>query len=261
MSVVVVSAEYAIINCSWPCPDTSHGCIVTSQEAYCGERLENSWIIHSPQKAPYYTGASVSVNLQPCQLAPFPPLLPAAAAAAAGKQLIEWPMDNPKRPYDIYLGNCGHGFYCSSISLNLDKPVCRHRYKINERCESSNQCMTSFCSHNGTCQALINSQQLVKQQQEDEGNDNKRKMVEILASVFGIVGGFAVIGISLFLYRKYKLNYDNNDKIEEENIIQHNSSILPLQQQFASDFEHDEISSQFINQTQPFDIPPPSYKP
>ncbi|GAA5801292.1 hypothetical protein EDC94DRAFT_106659 [Helicostylum pulchrum] len=269
---ITFASEYALINCSWPCPNISHGCIVSPQEAHCGQRRGNSWIINTPQKAPYYTGAYISVHLQPCQPAPTPYLPPATLVdnrTEPGQSIILWPIDNIRRPHDIYLGNCGHGYYCSSAGSDSLYPVCRHRVKETSSCESSNQCTTSFC-HEHTCQLNIDGNITEKNERWNRTHDHKDRTAQILASVFGIVGGIVMLGIAFIVYRKHK------SKKKEETAVYYNTqnnSGLPLQQeQFASDFQHDITQSQLHDMAQSqlhvlerhnsvYSKPPPSYKP
>ncbi|KAI8054788.1 hypothetical protein BDF21DRAFT_431057 [Thamnidium elegans] len=256
---ITFASEYVLINCSWPCPNITHGCIISPQEAHCGQRTDNNWIINTPQKAPYYTGAYISVHLQPCQPAPIPRLPPAAFdnRTEPGQSIIIWPIDNIRRPHDAYLGNCGHGYYCSSAGPDSLFPVCRQRVKEYNSCESSNQCTTSFCLEH-TCQLNIEHNITDKNERWNRTHDHKDKTAQILASVFGIVGGIVMLGIAFIVYRKHK------SKKETVYYSQNNSS-LPLQQeQFASDFQHDITQSQLhdlVRHSSVYSKPPPSYKP
>ncbi|GAA5809063.1 hypothetical protein MFLAVUS_002466 [Mucor flavus] len=175
----------------------------------------------------------------------------------------------PTSPYsEPTTCNCGHGYYCSSAGNDSLFPVCRQRVKEANSCESSNQCTTSFCQEH-TCQLNTDGNIIEKNERWNKTHDHKDKTAQILASVFGIVGGMVMLGIAFIAYRKHKAK-----KKETDVYYSQNNSSLPLQQeQFASDFQHDVTNQSQLhdmNQSQFHDParhnslyskPPPSYTP
>lgn len=281
VSTSVKAAQSSLINCSWPCPRATNGCIVTPQGASCGDRGINDWVINMPEKAPIYTGAYVSIALQPCLPVPIPSLLPAylgVNTTQIGQSIIMWPILNLRRPQDEYLGNCGHGFYCSSIGNDKLNPVCRQRFVISSTCFSSNQCSSGSCLNN-TCQFNGNRTDGTGRRyrySESQNYDNKTT-ARILASVFGIAGGIVVIAVGFVLYRRHinrksakeQIVYNNNENMQSTHSFGASGLALRMNdsfhKQFASDFQHEGATSTItsaMHQSQfQHDMPPPSYKP
>ncbi|KAG2194128.1 hypothetical protein INT47_004198 [Mucor saturninus] len=277
----VIAAQHSLINCTWPCPTSTHGCIVTPQGASCSDKGINEWVINSPEKAPIYTGAYVSVALQACQPVPIPKL-PAAFievnTTQIGQSIIMWPILNMRRPQDEYLGNCGHGFYCSSTGEDQLKPVCRQRFVMTSTCFSSNQCLSGSCLEN-TCQYNSNRTDGGRRHRYTESHNDydDRRTARILASIFGIVGGIIVLVVGFIMYRRRQIRkaavneavYPN--ETGQQSTLSFGASGLPLRandslhKQFASDFQNDGATSTITSVMQQsqlhHDIPPPSYKP
>ena len=236
----IEALDYVLINCSWPCPNPAQGCVITNTEAFCGNRESNRWMMNSVQKAPFFTGAYVSLKLQPCQIAPKPtlPLVsPAYNTTTAGESVIQWPIPSLHRPYDAYLGNCGHGLYCSSTGEDAANPVCRARLDISDSCISSNQCISRHCENN-TCQPYDNTTKKDQPYSKHIIHPHHTSTGHILAAVFGTFGAIFVATLCYFAYRHRK------------NKKQHPIPESQVQTQFASDFEQEDY----------YKVKPPSYK-
>lgn len=278
----VNAAQDSLINCSWPCPIITNSCIVTPQGASCRERRTNEWMINTPEKSPVYTGAYVTIEFQSCDPVPIPRLPPASLGVNTtqiGQSIIRWPIQSTRRPYDNYLGNCGHGFYCSSIGDDEIEPICRQRLAILSTCFSSNQCLSGSCVDN-TCQLNSRITGDRYRNQESSNYDNKRT-ARILAAVFGIIGGIIVIAFGFVMYSRHKDRKALNEQMasDHEETVQQamhsfSASGMPLRmnddlhKQFASDFQNEGATSTITSvmhqsqlQHQQYDVPPPSYKP
>ncbi|CAO3630325.1 unnamed protein product [Mucor hiemalis] len=275
----ISAPDNAFINCTWPCPDPKQGCIVTTTTAFCGSRVSDLWMINEPEKSPFYTGAYVSIELQPCQKVPIPPLpsAPLNTTAKQGETIIQWPVASVRRPQDEYLGNCGHGLYCSSSGQDKLYPVCRHRFELSLACNSSNQCLSRFCL-DGVCQTINNSTKKGDQTKEHHNysHPSHNSTGHILAGVFGSFGA-VIIGLAgFFIYRRQKNIRGRTEKVEpelmeetsqfQENAHSRNSAIFNnsssrrhssflsasdrelVEKQFASDFQQENINTPAMQQ-------------
>lgn len=246
--VFALTARPSLINCTWPCPDPNDICIVTSKEANCQPYIENSWIILSPKKAPFYNGASVTVRNAECISAPIPQLPSAQQnqTPPAGYSIIDWPINSTqRRPQDEYLGNCGHLLYCLK-SNTTSSSVCVSRLGYDSACESSNQCAHGFCinnvcrprndnMHNNGNNSTNNGHSYGRH---PSGNSVNRQTVEIIASVLGVVSAILFAGIGIFLYRRHVAARRNNSNILVNNSNANDNTIerVVVEQQFATDF-------------------------
>lgn len=158
--------QASVIDCSWPCPNPAHGCIVTNEGAHCATRGKDLWEITTPLKAPIYTGSYITRPMDSCQPAPIPNL-PTGSATKPGQSVIMWPMKPERRPLDEYLGNCRGGLFCSSAGGDKSNPVCRIRYQPGVACVSPNQCYSGICTNN-ICQSGSN----VDEAAVDDGNSS-----------------------------------------------------------------------------------------
>lgn len=262
----VGAAQYSYIDCTWPCLNPSDKCVVTVQGASCGSRDITSWILNTPERSPYYTGAYVSIALQPCQPVPIPKLSSAPASNAStviGQSVIMWPISNLHRPQDEYLGNCRHGLYCSSFGQDKSNPVCRQKFALSSACVSPNQCSTGFCT-NRTCQynydATFGDGRGRYGRQYDEAH--YQKVGQVVAAVFGSLGALVVAVICFILYLRHKRN---KKKAEEEDVVVHgkfeespgdtaggasniyNDADL---QKFSADYGHEETPTPAMQQMQ-----------
>lgn len=275
----VKTRDNALINCTWPCPDPKHGCIITTTTAFCGSRANDIWMINEPEKSPFYTGAYVPIELKSCQKVPIPPLpsAPPNTTTKQGETVIEWPIHSIRRPQDEYLGNCGHGLYCSTTGQDKSNPVCRHRFDLSSPCDSSNQCLSRFCLV-GVCQLINNSTKKDDQTKEHHGysHPSHNSTAYILAGVFGSFGVVALALSGFFIYRHHKKNRGKTEKVEpepvneaaqfQENNHSRNSAIYSnssnrrhssylstsdrefIEKQFASDFQQEHVNTAAMQQ-------------
>jgi hypothetical protein len=275
--------QLVLINCSWPCPNPAQSCIVTSTNTSCGNRgSSDQWMMNSPKKSPFYTGAYITVNLQLCQPVPIPtlPTTNSTATTGVGQSIIEWPIASKHKPQDEYLGNCGHGLYCSSIGQDKLNPICRQKLDDLSPCNSSNQCLSRYC-FDSLCQANNN---ITK-----KGGETKHHNItqpthnstgKIIAAVLGVFGAILVIALVFFIYRKRKHNkksvvpppplspvvaVDQNNNTMAINStstsfnINHSNHDL-VHKQFASDFQQESITPP-APPGENYLVPPPLYKP
>lgn len=252
------AGKNTVINCTWPCFDDSASCVVTPESASCQIVQGNGWILNSPKKSPTFTGASVSKLLASCIPAPNPQLPTAAqdTIITSNQTIIEWPSWTLRRPLDSYLGNCGHDLYCSSAGDDATQPVCRRRLSVGSTCSSSNQCHASYCNDN-VCHSKNEDTKNEGHTHDSNysGRSNSHmnsKTIQILASVFGIVGALLFAGIGFFVYRRHRRRLSNkqDQAYQAPNNNFNNSSnsfnvnVSPLnsngykEEQFASDFLH-----------------------
>ncbi|KAI8079554.1 uncharacterized protein B0P05DRAFT_587015 [Gilbertella persicaria] len=232
----VFSQYPAVIDCTWPCLNTSHTCIITLQTAQCQFQTPNSWTMISPSKAPMYTGASVSTNLQSCTLAPQAPLptLLNNTPLLNHQSIIMWPVHNLYRPLDAYLGNCGHGLYCSSAGQDRQQPICRQKSQYGSHCVSSNQCLAGVCEHN-VCRPKDR-----RTMHPSNAIADHDYLAPIVGSVLGVLGTVGVAVMCVYVYRRYYKK--------------------PEQEQESVKFKESQFASDFLGQSsgQPL---PPSYQP
>ncbi|KAL7309254.1 hypothetical protein PS15m_011362 [Mucor circinelloides] len=251
--------QNSVINCTWPCFDDAAKCVVTPEGASCQIVQGDSWILNSPKKAPVFTGSYISRAAMICVPAPIPqlPVATQNTTITSNQTVIEWPSWTLRRPLDSYLGNCGHDLYCSSVGKDTNQPVCRQRLSVGASCNSSNQCHYGFCSDNVCHPKNENpSDGGHNMHHSDDRNYNNghinSKTIQILASVFGIVGALLFAGIGFFLYRRHRRRSINQQKPaystpnNNANNSSFNVNIVPLnntgykEEQFASDFLHDD---------------------
>ncbi|KAI9481112.1 MAG: hypothetical protein EXX96DRAFT_649648 [Benjaminiella poitrasii] len=246
--------QYSIINCTWPCPDNDDSCVITSNSTSCQKADDNSWVMSSPKKAPAYTGATVSIDLLPCISAPIPqlPVAKDDANLTDEQTIIKWPVPNLRRPLDNYLGNCGHGLYCSSSGEDSQTPVCRPKLEVGSPCTSSNQCSAGYCydnichpknedistarneTHSHTT-TNVNSNSHSSGEWSDNANSSmSATTVKILASVFGILGGLAIIVFGFIMWHRYRRRKVDNNLQATDNFLRHESQ--DKEEQFATDF-------------------------
>lgn len=189
-----LAPRYTLINCTWPCSNPTDICIVTTSNASCRPLTDNnSWIMTSPDKAPIYTGPTVTRSFQACIQVPIP-LLPVIVSNQTnttingGQSMISWPIIGnmtTKRVQDDYLGNCGRTLYCHNS-------ICFNRLNRGSSCKSSNQCAHGYCDSNGICRLLTNDRH--------HGNGTVTAVI-VIASVFGVVGASVFAGL-IYGYRK-----------------------------------------------------------
>lgn len=288
--------QSSVINCTWPCFDDAAKCIVTPEGASCQIVQGDSWILNSPHKAPVFTGSYVSRVALPCIPAPIPqlPVTTQNTTINANQTIIEWPSWTLRRPLDSYLGNCGHDLYCSSMGQDASQPACRQRLSVGSTCRSSNQCHYGFCSDN-VCHPKNESPNNDGHTHHADGMDRNggqmsSKTVQILASVFGIVGALLFAGIGFFMYRRHRrrsvlsqqsLVYPPpSNNINNSSSTSFNVNTAPLnstgykEEQFASDFLHEDNqhvapppvtindnNAMRYGDDNGFLRPPPSYRP
>lgn len=182
-----LTPQYSLINCTWPCPNASDKCVITSSSASCRPFANNNWIMNSPTRAPIYTGATVTIPNQACIPVPIPqlPVANSSAAPPAGQSIVYWPILNTtRRVQDDYMGNCGHSLYCYHS-------VCVNRVVQGSQCISSNQCVYGFCS-NSTCHPFTDG---------NRRRSDRKTTVIAVASVFGVVGA-TIFSALIYRYRK-----------------------------------------------------------
>lgn len=267
----IQALQLALINCSWPCPNASHECIVTSTTTFCGNREMNSWMMNTPEKSPSYTGAYVSIHLQPCQSVPIPllPIIDNTTSIQPGQAIIEWPItSNSRKPQDAYLGNCGHGLYCSSIGDDKLVPVCRQKLSNSIACNSSNQCISKHCIDN-ICQVnnSITKKEDQFKQHHHVTHPSHSSTGHILAAVFGVFGAVVIAAVAFFIYRKRKQKnlvkvppseHNNTTTQSTTTSFNINRDSDLIHKQFASDFQQETTT---VQQQQDYIKPPPLYKP
>lgn len=269
--------RYSLINCSWPCPISNYGCVVTTTGANCQMKGINSWIINAPTKAPVYTGFLASGDLDSCIPAPIP-RLPAAtqdSPVKTGQSVIMWPILSSSKPLDEYLGNCRRGLYCSSAGTDKTRPVCRQILSAGSTCISSNQCSKGLCRQD-TCQSsrkdnIRNNGKSSGSQNtnyQDSHNSNTTITDNILGPLFGSVGALVVSVAGICTYcryrqrRKIKAKRSNENYAVSCNAIRETSSVtlssesLPpyqlKEEQFASDRTHEDAQrSRLVSSSNP----------
>ncbi|KAI8979492.1 hypothetical protein BDF20DRAFT_869915 [Mycotypha africana] len=255
--------KLSLINCSWPCPDESDMCVITKAGGNCQQQTDNDWLLTTRRKAPVYTGPTVTIYLQPCLPAPFPELPPFKEnmTLKQGQSVIDWPSGTIHRPLDQYLGNCGHGLYCSFTGVDSNSPVCRQRFDHGAFCVSSNQCLSSYC-HDNICHPktdIISKDNRTTDTMSDNQDssysapETSRKTVIILGSIFGAVGVLACAAICYLLYRchyRQKQVTTNNEisiPIQKLSVVSSNNIVSQStlkEEQFVTDFLHEDTQLQ-----------------
>lgn len=235
------TTHYSLINCTWPCPNSSDKCTVTANGASCQPQTENTWVINSPRKAPIYTGAYVTIENVECIPVPIPELeiVKQNDTPPEGFSIVNWPILNARRPQDYYLGNCGHLLYCHQLNDGAP-PVCIDRLDYGESCDSSNQCANGFC-YNNIChpsnETIFNDGHTHNHTWTGNSeNTPNRKTVEIVASIFGIVGAILFVVAGVLVYKRSKKMSLFTRKNKEEG-----PDSVDTQQQFATDFLYDDL--------------------
>ncbi|KAK4517299.1 DNA repair protein rad14 [Mucor velutinosus] len=253
--------QNSVINCTWPCFDDAARCVVTPEGASCQIAQGDSWILSSPEKAPVFTGSYVSRIALSCIPAPIPqlPMATQNTTVNSNQTVIEWPPWNLRRPLDTYLGNCGHGLYCSSVDKDANLPVCRQRLSVGSTCQSSNQCHYGFCSDyicHPKNESPTNDGHTHHSDNNSRNSDHMNsKTVQILASVFGTVCALLFAGIGFFMYRRHRrrsiINQQPPVYSTSNNTINNSSTSFSVnavpfsstgykEEQFASDFLHED---------------------
>ncbi|KAI7853375.1 hypothetical protein BDC45DRAFT_536475 [Circinella umbellata] len=137
-----------VVDCTWPCADITHACIVTNVTVQCGPQHNSQWILSQPDLSPIFIGETARRNT-PCVTSPNPPLKETELEEISnGRQsIIHWPPGNASNPFDDYLSDCEYNTYC-----NMDTHICVNSMSEDAACESTYQCSDSLqCIENNRC--------------------------------------------------------------------------------------------------------------
>ncbi|KAI9490108.1 hypothetical protein BDB00DRAFT_790608 [Zychaea mexicana] len=193
-----------VVDCTWPCADSTHACIVTDATVQCGPRHNSQWILPQPNGSPVFIGETARRNT-PCVISPDPPLHETELDQVSnGRQsVIQWPPGNASNPLDAYLSDCELNTYCSQ-----DTRICVQSIPEDATCESTHQCLNAMqCIENRCTDTSLDDNENI-----DRSHTSHVHIAIIVVVV--VVAVLVIISAALFVYfyrkRKLKLNKKHN---------------------------------------------------
>ncbi|KAI9256672.1 hypothetical protein BDA99DRAFT_517044 [Phascolomyces articulosus] len=209
-----------LVDCTWPCADTTHACIVTNVTVQCGPQHNSQWILPQPNRSPIFIGETARRNT-PCVTSPNPTLEETDLEDISnGRQsIIHWPPGNASNPLDDYLSDCEYNTYCSK-----ETRICVNSKPEDAVCQSTHQCLNALqCIENDRC----TDTSLDDDEDKAASDHHANRVHTAIIVVVVVVAALVIISVALFIYfyRKRKLKRINKHVSTDSTTI----SLPPLQ--------------------------------
>ncbi|CDH49820.1 predicted protein [Lichtheimia corymbifera JMRC:FSU:9682] len=220
----ICQAAHVVVNCTWPCADSSQVCVVSATTIECRPQHNSQWVLKQPNQSPVFVGEIARWHT-PCVTSPNPTLHYLSEDTAhikANQSIIPWPPADTDRPLDSHLSDCEPSTFC-----DLDTGICVDRLEEDATCDSTNQCNNSLlCIQNKCTNVSLDGN-------EDDPPSNGTNKVHIaIIVVVVVVAVLAIASIAGIVYYRRKVRMlkskgDPNDPFSNTITMQP----IPSQQQ------------------------------